>query len=329
MVAERGAEPSRTRLLLAFVAVYIIWGSTYLAIHFAIETLPPFLMAGVRFLTAGGILYLWARLRGAPRPKVVHWRSALIIGGLLLLCGNGFVAWAEQYVTSGQAALLVATVPLWTVLVDCLRPHGTRPSPSVLAGVAVGFGGLLLLVGPGAGGALHFGGVVALLAASLAWTIGSFYARGAPLPGSAVLTNGIEMLAGGALLLTTGLLLGEGRRVELAAISTESLLALLYLIVFGSLIAFSAYIYMLNNASPTRVATYAYVNPVVAVMLGWALAGEELTPRTMLAAAIIVGSVVLLTLGPRRRVEPEPAIPLRRARNRWRRRAVKSGDRAA
>lgn len=329
MVAERAEEPSSSRVLVAFAAVYVIWGSTYLAIRFAIETLPPFLMAGVRFLVAGGILYLWARSRGAPRPRAVHWRSALIIGGLLLLFGNGLVAWAELHVTSGQASLLVATVPLWTVLVEWLRPRGTRPSPAVLVGVGVGFAGLVLLVGPGVGGALHLGGVLAVLTASLAWTIGSFYARSAPLPGSAVLTNGIEMLAGGALLLTTGLLRGEWRSLDLAAISPQSLLALLYLIIFGSLIAFSAYIYILGHASPTRVSTYAYVNPVVAVALGWALAGEALTPRMGLAAAIIVGSVVLLTMRARPREEPEPEIPLQRERLRRYRRALRSGDRAA
>lgn len=327
MAVERVVEPSSSRVVLAFAAVYIIWGSTYLAIHYAIETLPPFMMAGVRFLIAGGVLYLWARLRGASAPRPVHWRSALIIGGLLLLFGNGLVVWAEQYVTSGQASLLVATVPLWTVLLEWLRPGGVRPALSVLLGVGVGLAGLLLLVGPGAGGSLHLGGVLALLSASLAWTIGSLYARNAPLPGSAVLTNGIEMLAGGALLLAVGVLRGEWRGVELAAISPQSVLALLYLIVFGSLIGFSAYIYILNHASPTRVSTYAYVNPVVAVVLGWALAGEELTPRMALAAAIIVGSVALLTLRPPRR--ERPVLQVEDTPRRRRRRSLKSGGRAA
>lgn len=318
------------RLIVAFAAVYVIWGSTYLAIRFAIETLPPFLMAGVRFLVAGGILYLWARLRGTPRPRMVHWRSALVVGALLLMLGNGLVVWAEQYINSGQASLLVATVPLWTVLIEWLRPGGARPGAAMIGGVVIGFAGLVLLVGPGASGALHLGGVVAVLLASLAWTIGSFYARSAPLPHSAVLTNGIEMLSGGALLLAMGLLLGEASQVELALISTRSLMALLYLIIFGSLIAFSAYIYILTHASPTRVSTYAYVNPVVAVVLGWALAGEALTPRMALAAAIIVGSVILLTLRPRRRKGPESPAPRTSMLTRLRQyRSLRSGGRAA
>lgn len=333
MAGDRTSGPSPTRLLAAFAAVYVIWGSTYLAIVYAIETLPPFLMAGVRFLVAGGTLYLWARLRGAPRPLRIHWRSALIIGGLLLLFGNGLVVWAEQYVTSGQAALLVSTVPIWTVLLEWLRPGGERPSLPVLAGVTMGFVGLILLIDPGDGGPLHLGGVLALLWASIAWTIGSLYARRAPLPDSAVLTNGIEMLAGGGLLLLVGLLRGEWRGLELAAISTQSMLALLYLIVFGSLIAFSAYIYILTHATPTRASTYAYVNPVVAVILGWLIAAEPLTPKMVLATTIIVSSVALLTL----RVRPTPRrspltagaddIPRRPRRRFWRR--ARSGDRAA
>lgn len=300
-MSEQAVAPSRVKLIAAFAAVYTIWGSTYLAIHFAIETLPPFLMAGVRFLTAGGILYLWARLRGAPRPAVVHWRSALIIGGLLLLFGNGGVVWAEQRVTSGQAALLAGTVPLWMVLLEWLRPGGIRPSAATFAGLGVGVAGMLLLIGPGgSGGGLDIPGALALALAAFTWAVGSLYARGAQLPSSAALTTAIQMLAGGALLFAAGLFLGEWGSMDLAAFSTRSVLALLYLVVFGSLIGYSAYIYILGNASPASVSTYAYVNPVVAVVLGWALAGEEITASMMVAAGIIVGSVVLLTLRPSR-----------------------------
>jgi drug/metabolite transporter (DMT)-like permease len=335
-MSELAVAPSRAKLIAAFAAVYTIWGSTYLAIHFAIETLPPFLMAGVRFLTAGGILYLWARLRGAPRPAAVHWRSALIIGGLLLLVGNGGVVWAEQRVTSGQAALLAGTVPLWMVLLEWLRPGGKRPSAATFAGLGVGVAGMLLLIGPGGSdGGLDLLGALALGLAAFTWAVGSLYARGARLPSSAALTTAIQMLAGGALLFTAGLFMGEWGGVELAALSTRSLLALLYLVVFGSLIGYSAYIYILGNASPASVSTYAYVNPVVAVVLGWALAGEELTVRMMVAAGIIVGSVVLLTLRPSRRDGLErQAAPGRkgkiRRRIRARRRAAAAHrDRAA
>jgi drug/metabolite transporter (DMT)-like permease len=321
--------PSRMKLIAAFAAVYVIWGSTYLAIHFAIETLPPFMMAGVRFLTAGGILYLWARLRGAPRPAAVHWRSALIIGGLLLLGGNGGVVWAEQRVASGQAALLAGTVPLWMVLLQWAQPGGRRPSPATFAGLAVGVAGMVLLVGPGAAGAgVNIPGALALTMAAFTWAVGSLYARTAPLPSSAGLTTAIQMLAGGALLFAFGMLLGEWGGVDIAAFSTRSVLALLYLIIFGSLIGFSAYIFILGNASPTSVSTYAYVNPVVAVLLGWALAGEELTLRMMVAAAIIVASVVLLTLRPAKRVRP-PVVPLRRRGRGRRREPATHGGRAA
>lgn len=328
-MSERVLAPSRSKLVAAFAAVYIIWGSTYLAIHFAIETLPPFLMAGVRFLVAGGVLYLWARLRGAPRPAPVHWRSALIIGGLLLLCGNGGVVWAEQRVASGQAALLAGTVPLWMVLLQWVRPGGARPSLSTFAGLGVGVAGMVLLVGPGAAGAgMDIPGALALTMAAFTWAVGSLYARGAPLPSSAALTTAIQMLAGGALLFIFGLLMGEWGGVEVAAFSTRSVLALLYLIVFGSLIGYSAYIFILGAASPTSVSTYAYVNPVVAVLLGWALAGEELTMRMLVAAGIIVGSVVLLTLRPAKADGP-PAVPERlRARER-RRATLTRGGRAA
>jgi drug/metabolite transporter (DMT)-like permease len=326
---DRVAGQSRTKVVAAFAAVYIIWGSTYLAIHFAIETLPPFLMAGVRFLVAGGILYLWARLRGAARPTLVHWRSALIIGGLLLFLGNGGVVWAEQHVSSGEASLLAGTVPLWMVLLEWARPGGTRPSLYTFGGLGVGVAGMLLLVGPGgSGGGMHMAGALALGMAALTWAVGSLYARGAPLPSSATMTTGTQMLAGGALLFIFGLTVGEWGGVELSALSTRSVLALGYLIVFGSLIGYSAYIYILGVASPASVSTYAYVNPVVAVLLGWALAGEELTARTVFAAAIIVGSVVLLTVRPtpaRRR----QAVPLRRRIRGGRGAAVGRGGRAA
>lgn len=301
------------KVLVAFAAVYVIWGSTYLAIAFAIETLPPFMMAGVRFLVAGGVLYLWSRARGASRPSLLHWRSALIIGGLLLFIGNGGVVWAEQRVTSGQAALLAGTVPLWMVLLEWVRPGGERPTLATLSGLAVGIAGMVMLVGTGdsAGGGVDLLGTLALLLAALTWAIGSLYARGAPLPSSAAQTTGIQMLAGGALLFVFGLVGGEWGSVEIAAFSARSVLALLYLIVFGSLIGYSAYIYILGNASPTRVSTYAYVNPVVAVFLGWALNGEPLTARTLIAAGVIVGSVVLLTIRPSGRRTP-PEAPLRR-----------------
>jgi drug/metabolite transporter (DMT)-like permease len=293
-----GPAPSRAGVVAAFAAVYLLWGSTYLAILFAIETLPPFWMAATRFLTAGGLLYAWARWRGEPAPRPVHWRSATVVGLLLLLGGNGGVVWAEQRVPSGLAALLVATVPLWMVLLDGAGRGWRRPPGQLLFGVGIGLAGVALLVGPGRFAGGHGAdplGAGVLLVASLCWTAGSLYARRAELPTSPFLGTAMQMLGGGAGLLVAGLVAGEGARLDLGAASGRSLAALAYLIVFGSLIGFTAYIWLLRVSTPALVSTYAYVNPVVAVLLGWAFAGEPLTPRTLLAAGVIVGAVVLIT----------------------------------
>ena len=294
---ESAPPPSRLNLLSAFAAVYLIWGSTYLAIRFAIGSMPPFLMAAVRFLVAGSILYLWARRRGHPPPRAVEWRSAAVVGGLLLFCGNGAVVWAELRIDSGLAALLVATVPLWVVAIDAFRPGGSRPRWTVWAGVAGGLAGLALLIGPaelaGAERA-DLGGILAVLFGSLAWSIGSLYSRNAPLPRSPRLGTGMEMLAGGVLLAGLSLALGEPATFDFAAVTAASWLALAYLVVFGALVAFSAYIWLLRVAPASKVSTYAYVNPVVALFLGWLLAGEELNARTLIAAGVILASVFLI-----------------------------------
>ncbi len=285
---------------LAFAAIYLIWGSTYLAIRFAVETLPPFLMAGVRFVVAGALLYVWARLRGEERPSAANWRATAILGGLLLLGGNGLVSWAELRVASGPAALLVSTIPLFVVLFEWLGPHSIRVGPPtrlVAIGVAAGLAGIVLLIGPGdlLGARIDLIGAAALIAAALSWSFGSAISRRLPQPASPILGTAMQMLAGGGLLLFTGIVMGEAERFEPAAVSSESLLALAYLIVFGSLLAFTAYVYLLQNVAITKVATYAYVNPVVALGLGWALAGEELSPRMLIASAIILGAVMLIT----------------------------------
>jgi drug/metabolite transporter (DMT)-like permease len=293
----RDARPSRARILSAFAAIYVIWGSTYLAIAIAIQTAPPFLMAGVRFLIAGLLLYAWMRLRGAPRPTLPNWRAAAVVGGLLLLGGNGAVVWAEQRVPSGIAALLVATLPVWLVLLDWARPQGQRPNGLVLGGLALGLVGVGVLVGPAtlAGGArIDVIGALVLMFGSICWAAGSLYSRQAPLPKSSPLGMAMQMLAGGGLLVAAGTVAGEWSALDLGAISAASTGAILYLIVFGSLIGFTAYMWLLRVAPPARVATYAYVNPVVAVLLGWAVLGEAISARTMLAAAIIVGAVALI-----------------------------------
>jgi len=291
-------KPPRWRVVTAFAAVYLIWGSTYLAIRIAVETMPPFLMAGVRFLIAGAILYVWTRWRGTPSPTPSHWRAATIVGGLLLLGGNGGVVWAAQHVPSGLTALLIATVPLWMALLNWLRPGGGKPSNGAIAGLLLGFIGIMLLIGPDklvSGQQVDSLGAVVLIIAALSWAAGSLYSRQAQLPASPLLATAMEMLAGGALLLIAGLLFGEWTRFELSAPSLRSWLALSYLIFFGALIGFTAYIWLLRVTTPAQASTYAYVNPVVAIFLGWAIAGEPLTGRTLLAAAIIVAAVVVIT----------------------------------
>jgi drug/metabolite transporter (DMT)-like permease len=292
--------PPRWLVLTAFAAVYVIWGSTYLGIRIAIETIPPFLMAGVRFLAAGAVLYGWARARGAPRPERVHWRSAFIIGALLLVFGNGAVVWAEQRVPSGITSLLVCTVPLWMVLLDWLLHEGHRPTLGVAGGVLLGLAGIAFLVGPARGGSTGAGadivGAAVLLVASISWAYGSLWSRRAELPSAPLLAIGMEMTAGGALLIVLGLLTGEAARVHLGAISARSWGAFLYLIVFGALIGFTAYLWLVRVSTPARVSTYAFVNPVIAVALGWAVAGEPITTRTVVAATAIVGAVALITI---------------------------------
>jgi drug/metabolite transporter (DMT)-like permease len=291
--------PMRARLLAAFAAVYIIWGSTYLAIRFAVETLPPLLMAGARFLLAGSILLLWARLRERATPQRSDWRTGFISGALLLLGGNGAVVWAEQVVPSGIAALLVAVVPVWVVVLEWLRPGGRRPRLPVFVGLALGLLGLALLVGPEA---LHGGGSISLIGAgvlmvgSFSWALGSLYTRGAPKPTSGSIGSGTQMFAGGVCLVIVALLLGELPRLDLAHASGRSLLGFAYLVTFGSLIGFTAYLYLLSHTTASKAATYAYVNPVVAVLLGWAFASEPINARTLVAAAVILAGVAIITV---------------------------------
>ena len=280
----------------ALIAVYLIWGSTYLAIRYAVETAPPFLMAAVRFVVFGGFLYAMRRLSGDPRPKTLEWRSAAIIGIFLLVGGNGGVVWAEQFVPSSLAALLVATVPLWMALIDAFRPAGHRPSLMAIAGIIIGFGGVVLLIRPVAnsGESMNLPGMAALIFASLAWSIGSLYGRNARLPPSQLLGTAMEMLAGGLALMLVATLVGEWSNLDISTISRRSALAVLYLTVIGSS-AFVAYVWLLRVAPTPLVSTYAYVNPLVAVVLGYFLAQEPMTLRIFFAAALIIGSVVLVT----------------------------------
>ena len=304
---ESTGKSGSTVVLLAFLAVYVVWGSTYLAMRYGVESFPPLLLAGTRHLITGLVFYPVLRWKTGIRPTLAHWTTASITGFLLLCVGNGGVCWAELTVPSGVTALLVAMVTLWMVLVDWLRPGGHRPSGRVFFGVFLGFAGLALLVGPshlGASGRVDPFGAGVLVVASLSWACGSLYSKHGSLPGSAMLSMAMQCLAGGIALWIGGFLTGEIGRLHFAAISARSWLAVLYLIIFGSGIGFTAYIYILKNSTAPRVATYAFVNPVVALLLGWLFAGETLSTRTLLAAMVILGAVVLVITAPNR----EPVV---------------------
>jgi drug/metabolite transporter (DMT)-like permease len=278
------------RVWAALVVVYVVWGSTYLAIDLAVETMPSFLMLAVRFFVAGAVLYLLSS-RGAERPRLVHWRSALAIGGALLLLGNGGVAYAVQHVDTGVVALIVGSVPLWMALLDRVV-YGQRLAPAAVVGLVLGFGGIAFLARPTGDGSVA--ALIVVLLGSLAWAAGSLYSRKAPLPERPLQGASMEMLAGAALLAIAGAATGELGRLGAGSVSTESLLALVYLIVVGSLVGFSAYIWLLKAAPTHLVGTYAYVNPVVAVLLGALWLGEPITLPTVIGGAAIVAAVALI-----------------------------------
>lgn len=288
------------RIWIALIALYISWGLTYLAIRFTVETMPPFLMAATRFLIAGGVLYVLRRAIGDPSPTKIEWRSAAIVALFLLIGGNGGLTWAEQYVVSGVAALLVGSAPLWMALIDALRPGGQKPNLLTWIGLLLGFGGIVLLIGPsnltGDQQMINIVGVTVLLLVAISWAIGSLYNRDALLPASPLLGTGMEMLAGSAGLFILSLISGEWGRVEIAQISTRSLVGFAYLVVIGAWVGFVSYTWLLRVASTSLVSTYAYVNPLIAIFAGYFLAQESLTLRILVAALVIVGAVALITL---------------------------------
>jgi len=291
------SHPSRGSILLAFAAVYLIWGSTYLAIRYAVETIPPFLMAGCRFVIAGSLLYLWTRASGAAPPSRRDWAGAALLGALLLLTGNGGLCWAERRVPSGLAALLLATIPIWMVLLDSLRRDGTKLGARVIGGMATGVAGLALLVGPAhlwGSSRVNLAGAGVLIFASFSWSLGSILSHKVNLPHSSFLAAAMEMLTGGALLLLLGALSGETRQLHFSGVALRSWLGLVYLIAAGSLLGFTAYLWLLRSVPTARVSTYAFVNPAVAVFLGWALGSEPLTGRELLASATIIAGVALI-----------------------------------
>ena len=287
---------SRTRLLLAFAAIYLIWGSTYLAIRVAVETMPPFTLAGVRFVVAGMLLYAWLAYRGRARTTARQWRDNAVIGALLLVGGNAVVTWAEVKIPSGITTLLISINPLLMVLFEWISPKGNRPTWMTFTGLALGFGGLMLLVGSGAGNApLDRWSFAGIMFACVCWSFGSIYSRHVRNPADPMMAATLQMLLGGIMMIFVGQWRGETNGFHLQDLSARSIVAWAYLVVAGSLIAFPAYLYLLKHSTPARASTYAYVNPVVAVFLGWLILGEPVNGRTFVAAAVIVAAVVIIT----------------------------------
>lgn len=292
------AARNRGRVLLAFAAVYILWGSTYLAIKYAVETIPPFFMGSTRFLFAGLLLYVVARWRGAPAPTASEWRASAISGILMLGVGNGSVIWAATVVPSGIVALIIAGVPVWMVLADWIGPQHTRPRTPVLVGLAMGLAGIAILIGPrlGAGreGVDPVGATVLLLG-SMSWAAGSIITRHRERPKSALVSIAIQIIVAGLAFSIATVAFGELGRFSMENVTLRSVLAWIYLVTCGSLIGYTAYVYLLGAVSPAKAATYAYVNPVIAVVLGWAFANEALSARTLIAATVILAGVALIT----------------------------------
>lgn len=293
------------KIVAAFLAIYVIWGTTFLAIRFAVETIPAFLMAGLRFTLAGGVMLIALLAGGTRFPNWRHWRSAFLVGGLMLAGGIGLVSYAEQQIPSGLAALMIATIPIWITLIEWLAFGGQRPHLQTFAGLGLGFVGAILLFEPAFRGGANASALPAMalvLVGALLFATGSLASRRVPQPKDSRVSTAIEMLAGGLLLFVVSLLTGEPARLEVAAISLRSALALAYLILFGSVIGYTAYLWLLKTVEPAKVGTNFYVNPVIAVFLGWLAADETVTAQMILAAGVILlGVAVINTRLPRRR----------------------------
>jgi len=287
---------ARGQLLLAFFLIYFIWGSTYLAIRYAIETMPPFLMAGTRFFGAGFLMYCFMRLRGSTNPDGKQWLHLSVIGTFMFLGGNGLVVWAEQYINSGLAALLVSTLPLWLIMLDWHWANGAAPSRMALLGICLGIVGTVLLIDPTrlVGSTIHLPGALMVVLASLCWAIGSIYSKKIIQPASIFMSAAVQMIGGGISLLIVSVVLGEPFEFELAGVSSVSIVSFFYLMVFGSMVAISTYVWLLQNASAASVSTYAFVNPAIAILLGWLIADEAITTHILIGAGIILAGVFLV-----------------------------------
>ena len=308
---EASSKPARWKVLLAFATIYLVWGSTFFAIRVGVREVPPFLLAGVRFLVAGIVLYGWVRAKGTPSPTGREWGSASLFAVLIFVLDYGLVFWAERRVPSGIAAVMLAMIPVFMALGEIALLRTQHLSWRLGLALLMGMGGVVVLVGRGVslGGApVDTVGACALIVAALSWSVAAILSRKLPSPSSKVMSSASQMLAGGVLLTLTAALLGEFRGFHAQAVSRSAWLALAYLVLAGSIVAFTAYVWLLHHESPTKVGTYAYVNPVVAVILGYFLGGEALGPRTVLGTALVLASVVVITTVPARGPSAQPVL---------------------
>lgn len=296
------ANSSKLLLIFAFLAVYLFWGGTYLGMKFALESFPPFLMASIRHLSAGVIMLIIGLIKKEKFPTLIEFRNASLVGFLLLLGGNGLVAWSEQRLPSAIASLIITSVPFWVMVLNWVWGDRKRPTKVESFSLILGFIGILLMVFQGeieSTQSLDMIGIVVLLIAAFSWSLGSLYSRQSPMPKSSIYSTASQMLVGGSSLLILSIGLNEPNQMDFQAITPKAIIAMIYLILFGSVVAYTAYIWLMKNVNPTLASTYAFINPVVAVILGYFLAGEVLSQQTLLAAAIIVGAVMILTLSKR------------------------------
>jgi len=296
-------HPSRWKILLAFAAIYLVWGSTFLAIRVGVHEVPPFLFAGIRFFTAGIVLYAWMRAKGTPSPTLRQWAGVSSLAVLIFVFDYGLLFWAEQRVPSGVAAVMMATIPVFMTLAEILLLRTQTLTPRLAFALLVGIGGVAVLVNRSAGfdeKPIEISGAIALLVAAISWSLASALTRKLPLPESKVISSGAQMLSGGVLLAATAALLGEFKDFHPHAVSSKAWFALAYLIVAGSIVGFTAYVWLIHHESPTKVGTYAYVNPVVAVVLGYFLGGEALGARTVVGTLLVLVSVVVITTTPKK-----------------------------
>ena len=303
---DAASQPRAWKVLLAFAIIYFVWGSTFLAIRVGVREVPPFLLAGMRFLIAGVVLYAWMRARGTPSPTAREWRAASLLAVLIFVLDYGLLFWAEQRVPSGVAAVMMATIPVFMAIAEIIFLRTQRLTLRLALALLLGLGGVIILVGRGLSlgeSPVDTAGAVALIVAAVSWSVAASLTRRMPLPAAKAMSSGAQMLVGGVLLTLTAGLLGEFRGFRVRAVSREAWLALAYLIVAGSIVAFTAYVWLIHHESPTRVGTYAYVNPVVAVMVGHFLGGEALGLRTIVGTLLVLVSVVVITMAPKAKLQ--------------------------